>query len=360
MLIALRMAIHQIINSHGLSSGGAERLASRLHLSLSERGFQVRLIGLLKDLDALNPYSWKALLGVLKILKDSVQSEDIVHAHLSPAIIYCAIGKLLLRKHFHLVMTEHNTHNNRRGTFKGKLVDSFVYRMMDHVICISEGTKRSLNDWMPVTKSKSIVIPNGVPLNFDRIPQRSESGTLQIVSVGRLHKQKNYDTSLKALAIVNHQLNSANGLSIRYCIAGKGNLETELKSLAQELGITQYVEFLGHVSDVPALLAKSDIFLMPSRWEGFGLAAVEAMNAGLPVIASHVEGIRELVEGDDPAGLLVDPESVDSIATAIIRLVKSSGDRESFARNGFARSRQYSEERMVQGYLDLYKRLTAS
>ena len=84
--------------------------------------------------------------------------------------------------------------------------------------------------------------------------------------------------------------------------------------LEKSLGLEGKVRFLGHVDDVRGLLKKADIFLIPSRWEGFGLAAVEAMNAGLPVIASDVAGLREIVGRTPPSGLLVNPEKPGEIA----------------------------------------------
>ena len=423
------MRIHQLINSYSLKAGGAERLVRRMHRSMVERGQACHLVGLLGvegresiesrgaipertapkgiikdrrpvspsdgepfekaqdrsvsrlDGDLQNaicfgletPYSITAFRKVFQYIRYEVAEGEIVHAHLSPTLFYCTIAKRILRKRFYLIATEHNSHNNRRGTMHGRLLDNFLYRSLDHIACISEGAKEALNQWMPCTANKSSVIYNGIPLTFDGIPERSESGTIKIVSVGRLHKQKNFENALRAVALVmanelrvkGQGLNDSaedspltthhSSLQIEYLVAGSGEMETELKALAEALGIAEHVRFLGHVSDIPSLLKEADIFLIPSLWEGFGLAAVEAMNAGLPVIASDVDGIKELIEGEKPTGILVDPLSPKSIADAIQQLCTSPAQRDELGKNGFERAKDFSEAQMIEGYVRLYE-----
>ncbi|MGJ8638553.1 MAG: glycosyltransferase family 4 protein [Opitutaceae bacterium] len=372
------MVVHQIINDYSQATGGAELLTRRIYLNLQARHQKCRLVGLVGESnDPLkfaetdgqttsapdqskttqfglgSPYSIKALWKLLRYIRKEVDEGDVVHAHLSPTIFYCALAKRLKHKNFKLIVTEHNSHNNRRGTRLGRILDKLLYGSVDHIACISDGVRKALIEWMPLAENKITIIENGIELQHLQMPDRPKKGTtLQILSVGRLHKQKNIAEALRAFAEVKKQ---SPEFDLRYVVAGAGELENQLKSLAKELGLEKSVAFLGHVSNIPTLLKDSDIFLMPSLWEGFGLAAVEAMNAGLPVIASNVDGLREIVETSKPAGLLVDPHNSDTIADALNKLIESPELRSELGTNGFNRSKDYAEDRMFKGYEKLYK-----
>lgn len=133
-------------------------------------------------------------------------------------------------------------------------------------------------------------------------------GRVVIAAVGRLDRQKGLDVLLRAMAML-----FARNPDLRLVIAGEGPQRRELEALVQELRLGACVRLLGFVQDVRAVLSAADVFAMPSRWEGFGLAAAEAMAAGLPVVASRAEGLREVVE-DGKTGLLVDAEDAAGLA----------------------------------------------
>jgi glycosyltransferase involved in cell wall biosynthesis len=127
--------------------------------------------------------------------------------------------------------------------------------------------------------------------------------------------------------------------------------------LRRELGIESKVHFLGHVDSIPDLLAGADIFLMPSNWEGFGLSAVEAMNASLPLVVSNVPGLREIVNGGPACALLVDPESPEAIAAGLRQLLVSPALRGQFGKNAFKQAQNFSINSMVESYINLYDEL---
>ena len=126
----------------------------------------------------------------------------------------------------------------------------------------------------------------------------------------------------------------------RFLLAGNGEERARLTALRDRLRLGDRVEFLGHVDDVPSLLAASDILCHPSLAEGLPNAIVEAMASGAPVIASDVGGIAEAVE-HERTGLLIPPHDVPSIAAALGRLLESPALRERLATNG----RQVARER---------------
>jgi len=148
-------------------------------------------------------------------------------------------------------------------------------------------------------------------------------------------------------------------LRFEYHIAGIGPEEGQLRRLCSELGLSDRVKFLGFVEGVPQLLQTADVFLMPSLWEGFGLAAVEAMNAGLPVVASDVEGLREVVMANPSCGIFVNPLDLSSIAAALKELLLNPQKRVCYGMAAHQRSQQFSLTSMVDKYLAFYGKRTS-
>ena len=161
------------------------------------------------------------------------------------------------------------------------------------------------------------MIPSGVDTRrFANIPSvaRPSQGsdrTTVIGCLGVLEERKGHRFLIKAAARL-----KAKGLPLRYRIAGAGSLRDGLERYAVSLGLKDKIEFCGFVDDTAAFLADIDVFVMPSLFEGLGVAAVEAMAAGRPVIASRVGGLTELVLDND-TGLLVEPGNDAPLADAI-------------------------------------------
>ncbi len=137
-----------------------------------------------------------------------------------------------------------------------------------------------------------------------------------VVAVGRLIPAKGHKYLLQAMPAVLAQLPKA-----RLVVAGGGWLDGSLKKAAQDLGVSHAVSFLGSRDDVPELLAAADIFVMPSLYEGAGVALVEACAVGVASIATRVGGLPEVIE-DGRTGLIVEPQSPDALVSAIVRLAR--------------------------------------
>ncbi len=134
--------------------------------------------------------------------------------------------------------------------------------------------------------------------------------------IGRLSPEKGADTLLRAVAlIVNEEPN------FKLQVAGDGACMPALLALSRELNLTEHVQFLGEVRDVPSLLARASMFVLPSLTEGISLTLLEAMARGLPVVATDVGGTPEVVE-DGSSGLLVDAQSPAELAQAILRVYR--------------------------------------
>ena len=141
---------------------------------------------------------------------------------------------------------------------------------------------------------------------------------------------------------------------VRLMIAGEGPQRKEIESLLAKLRLGDRVRMLGFVSDVRALLSAADLFVMPSRWEGFGLAAAEAMSAGLPVIAARAAGLRELVV-DGQTGILVEADEAEEVARSIEVLACDPRRRAEMGQAGAARAAEsFGIERNIAAHQRLY------
>ena len=156
----------------------------------------------------------------------------------------------------------------------------------------------------------------------------SDSRFFRIGVVARLSEEKGLPLLLTAMPSVLKSLPNA-----MLFIAGDGNMRSSLETLTAQLGIFSRVYFLGHVSDVPGFLAKLDLYVQPSRSESLGVAVMEALAAGLPVIATRVGGIPEIVT-DGANGRLVPPNDVGALAEAILALERNVEERRALGHAG--------------------------
>jgi glycosyltransferase involved in cell wall biosynthesis len=237
------------------------------------------------------------------------------------------------------------------------VVENLTCRLSDRIVCVSQAVGRFTRRHSHVPPQRLLVITNGVDVDaIDGVPgiDRRALGILPdallALYVGRLDRQKGVDVLLHAFARVRHRLPQ-----LALVVAGAGPERDALVALARELGIDAHAHFLGWRGDVPALCTAADFLVMPSRWEGMPNAVLEAMAAGLPVIATRVEGSSELVQDGD-TGKLVASDSVEELADSMIALATDRATRERYGRNGRDRVRQaFSLQRMIADYERLYE-----
>ncbi len=203
------------------------------------------------------------------------------------------------------------------------------------------------------------IIKNGVDTQIFRpSPARPESGSICILTVGRLHYQKAIDVLLRAFAAIVEPQRA----QIRLVIVGDGPEKSSLLDLARQLSIAEQVDFLGWVdrTQLPELYRQADIFAFPSRDEGMPNAVLEAMASGLPVVATPVPGIEELVTSDE-TGLIVPMEDHASLAAALLRLATSESLRFSMGTAGREKvERHFSWKASAEAYLALVERTVAT
>lgn len=273
---------------------------------------------------------------------------DIVHTHLFGADVY---GRLAARLAGvpKVVSTEHNL--NISENFLKRIMKRATSRLSDVVIAVSEAVSVYAQKKEGVAKSKVKIIHNGVAVDDFLYEKRDyDSQKYPVVGfVGRLTRQKGVDILLDALANTE--------LPIKCKIAGDGEMRKELKNISSGKGLDERVQFLGGVNNVQDFLKAVDIFVLPSRWEGFGIALVEAGLSGLPVIVSRVDGIKEIIsEGKD--GLFFKAGDADELAGKLDDLSRDSKKRKTLGNNLQKKCLKYfSLKKMIKEYQAVYEQL---
>ncbi len=250
--------------------------------------------------------------------------------------------------------------STRLAWLHGRLTNSYLCGAM---VAVSEQVRAYAVARERAKATKLVVIENGIEaLRVEKLSDASRDalraeigvpdGAVLLLTVGRLTVQKGHTVLLDAIA----QLKTS-GTQSAFAFAGDGPLRAELEQTTQHLGIADHVRFLGVREDINELLLAADIFVQPSLWEGLSLALLEALLAGLPVLATGVEGVVDVVE-DGRSALLVPPTDATALASAIERLLEDAGLRERLGLAGQQRVKtRYSIEHMGKAYEDLLHRL---
>lgn len=267
---------------------------------------------------------------------------DIVHFHTKRAHVLSLWLPRREPKPKYLV-TRRMDYPERRTAYTNYLYN----RRVDGVVAISQSIVESLIA-AGVDGKKLRLISEGVDTrqfsDVSAVPRLSQesSGVTVVGAVGILDERKGHRFLLQAAAKL-----KAKGLRLRYQIAGAGSLRQQLERDTASLGLKDDVEFLGFVHDTATFLGGIDLFIMPSLFEGLGVAALEAMAAARPVIASRVGGLAESVI-DDVTGLLVAPGDDAQLADAIEKLHRDPVRALELGRQGRERvERHFSLEQMV-------------
>jgi glycosyltransferase involved in cell wall biosynthesis len=358
------MRVLHVINS--LILAGAEVLLSEMLPRMRQRGVEVAVL-VLKHLDSpleidlraagfhFLPSRGSDIYSPLHIwsLAKHISSFDVVHSYLFPAQLWVAAGARIASRRVPLVTSEPSTHNRRRRRWARPL-DLWMYRNYQRITCNSKATAEYLIRWVPEVADRVSVIHNGVPLErFQDAEPANKAEVLPIANgrpvimfVARFDPTKDHPTLLRATRRVP---------DAELVLVGDGDARPAMQQLASDLGIGERVHFLGRRPDIPQLLKLADLYVHASNSEGFGIAAVEAMSAGLPVVASDVPGLEEVVKG---AGRLVPPGDEKALAKAICEILQSKQIRQLMAAAGQKRAAQFSIDRTVDSFINLYESVT--
>lgn len=213
----------------------------------------------------------------------------------------------------------------------------FAYKRAYMAVALSSGAQSILKKEYPLLPT--VVIGNAS--SFEKLEISDSSNSIpKILFVGRLHQQKGVDILLKAIGILLEKK-----CAPFYCnIVGDGDRMPELKVLAEQLGITPYVKFVGKSNNVMEWYAQSDIFVLPSTIEGFPNTLIEAMSTALPVVASECgSAVKDIFNESYEVGLTFPVNDSYSLADALKLLIENNEVRDNFRINSFRRSKDYTE-----------------
>jgi glycosyltransferase involved in cell wall biosynthesis len=222
----------------------------------------------------------------------------------------------------------------------------YVSRLVDDFVCVS-GDAASLSFAQGIAPGRLRTIFNGIDQERFQFTGPRPGGP--VLAVARLSPEKDVANLIRAAAI-----GVQRDPDLRVEVAGAGPCRVELGRLVEDLGLAGRVSFLGEVPDIPGQLARSAIFVLPSRSEGISLTLLEAMACGLPVVATRVGGTPEVVL-DGQTGLLVPPGDPAALADAILRMRRDDETARRMGEAGRRRvERDFGVRRMVANYLALY------
>ncbi|MCM3453728.1 glycosyltransferase [Heyndrickxia oleronia] len=347
-----------------LDTGGAESMAYQLAKKIDKDIFNLNFICLYSsngtpfekelinsgvNITHLNKKLGFSLITFLRLWKQlKIHHSNLVHTHLG-ACLYAFPWTL-----FHNKKLVHTVHNVplKELPFLHRIILKILYRSKKAIpIAISDTIQRQISTYYQLKTENIQVVYN--PVNTDLfIPSKTtvNNGGIKFICVARLVNQKNHFTLLKAFSVVNKKIPTSTLL-----LAGDGELMEELKKAAIKLNISKHVVFLGNVENIPMLLQTSDIFVLSSIYEGLPMTILEAMGAKLPVIATRVGGLPDIVKGN---GILVEPNDSNGLASAMIQLAGDKHLRQKMGCLGFEMSKKYDISIIANQYEAIYKKFS--
>jgi glycosyltransferase involved in cell wall biosynthesis len=279
---------------------------------------------------------------------------DLLHTHLVHADVYGALASVLTGTP--CISSRHNDDRYLLGPFR--YVDRLFARRARLLIAISDSVRAFL-ERAGHDPRKLVTVHYGLdsPPDEPSVPTPGEAGVPAdaplALAVGRLIEQKDHRTLLHAFSLAREGRPEA-----RLAILGSGPLESATRALVTELGLDDAVLLPGRTA-IRDWLQRADVFVHSSRWEGFGIVLLEAMLASLPIVATRVSAVPEVV-ADGETGLLVEAGDAASFARALGRLLDDRALRESLGSAGRVRALEdFSVARMTRRTIELYRQSAA-
>ena len=344
-------------------SGSEAHLLSLLP-DLRQRGWDIRFLMLHENEPGAWDFARELEAGGVPV--DAIP----MHADVDPATFGRVLGYLLTHRptilHTHLVhadaygqtagtlanvpvrlSTKHGFNEFREGRLFA-LGDRTIGALAHRQIAISRGLARYLSETEGFPEPDFEIVHYGIAAG--PAPEPYGGGEPRFLCIGRLIPIKGHVVLLRAFKKVLEERPDA-----RLDIAGRGILEHGLKDLARELGLSEAVRFLGHVTPIQRAIEQSQVVVVPSLGEGFGMVALEAMERARPVIAASIGGLEDLVrEGE--TGLLVDPGDAGSLSAAMLRLANDPAEGIEMGRLARIRAvERFPEDRCTERTEEVYR-----
>ena len=361
------MHVVHVINTPELI-GGAERVLGQLVDRAVACGFQVTVLNVftsaspniaLRDLVGPERYCELPYLGprhfpilarrLRRLLSDL--KPDLLHAHL-PRAAAAVIGTRTIQinptlRHTPTLLTHHHGDYFRQtGRRNQERLDQAVCQRFDRVVACSEMVRSFLIAEYHFNPGRVTTIRNG--WSGQPLPHVGREGKPTIVCVANFRAQKNHRLLVAAFAKVKAALPGA-----RLVLIGSGPLKGEIVALVHRSGLQASVRFAGAVQDIWPELARADLFALMSAYEPLGIVVLEAMAAGLPVVALAVGGIPELVTSGVEGTLVTDGDAT-TVAHAMVGILTNGEMRSAMAAAGRRKAAAFPAETMADSYLRVY------
>lgn len=303
-----------------------------------------------------NTPGFRSLLACRKILRD--YAPDILHTHGGTAGFYGRISAKLagINSTIHTYHGIHYLNFERRiAKYAFTWIDRLLLHITDWILCVAQNDFQIGMKAHVVKRSKSSVIHNGIDVDKYQTSEKRQyyremKSGLVVGAVGRLHVQKGHSYLLKAARQVIDRYSAT-----EFVIIGDGELREYLKEQREKLDLQRHVRFIGSQTDIRSHLAEMDVFVLPSLWEGFPIVLLEAMAGRIPIVATRVNGVTEILR-DGRDALLVSPKNPVELAQAIITFIEHPELRESLAENAFRKVRmQFHVDDMVRKIEQVYE-----
>lgn len=383
--MADRIRVLQIIKTLNIS--GAEHFAIQLATNLDQDFYEVQVCAFFEEGGQIEAHwfdellrqgietwyaaKWRRLNHFRSYLQGIQKMEshlrkwpaDIINTHFqlgSLAGLYCRRKGLARRA----IRTAQN-HGRKEwspglyGWLRHKLVGGWLYPLaFDAEVGVSRAIVDELshNPGARFAKRAPSLITNAIPNDLvERAqqyprPERTH-GPMVVGSIGRLMPQKGYSFLLESIPRV-----CAAIPGVTFWIIGEGELRMKLEAQAQQLNVADHVQFLGRKTDVLPWLRKMDLFVLPSLWEGFPLVVMESMAAGVPVLATNIDGVREIIR-DGQNGWLVAAADPASLADKIIYALQNRAEGDRLVCNALSSLEPLRISRITNQYDQLYRQL---
>jgi glycosyltransferase involved in cell wall biosynthesis len=352
--------IVNIISS--ITGGGAENIVNALHEIYLDKNLKSYVVYFSETninnkknyfplyLNPRNPLGIFYIRKILKKIASETDKDIIVHVHLTWPFFFTVLATLGI-KNIKLFFTEHDTTNKRRKIPFFYLVDRLFYSHYLSIVCISRGVYKSLLKWVGLKIGNRLkLVYNGAKI-YKFSKRTSLNNRLpRLISVGRLVTKKNFKITINTISEIRDKIES-------YIIAGEGKDRKQIEKLIKTLKLENKIKLVGWKENVEEYFQKADIQLIPSLYEGFGLVAAEGMSTGLPVVASNVEGLKEVLGAPSPSVILV--KKIHSIKEWKKGIFQAISNIKKYGHNKIAKisqtqAKKFTYRKMAKTYLKIY------
>lgn len=352
------MKIIQVMPFFGL--GGAETMCENLVYELKKMGHEVIVISLYNKKTPITERMKKKNIDIRYLNKKAgfdislfsklrrlfkQEKPDVIHTHIyTTKYVFPIAAQLKIR----VVHTVHNLAEKENGKL-GRKLNKFFFKHCHLIpVALSELIRDSIVKEYDIDEDRIPVIYNGIDLSKCQIKtDYSVDGNFKILHIGRFYEQKNHTGLLQAFKLFHEK-----HINTELWLIGDGEKRAEIENYVAKNNLTSCVTLLGLQSYVYGYLHDADMFTLPSNYEGIPMTIVEAMGTGLPIVATTVGGIPDML--NDESALLV-PVEVNEISKAFEKYYTNTELRETHGTNAFILSDKFSAKTMAERYYSIYK-----